>query len=240
LDKDELKRRIAIPGLSRVDQLLLIALADDAQPKPVRVIVNIGREIGLRSIESWNVSDILRKSGGLALFVPGGWEVSHTGIKHLSERGLIGEAHVAQPAVSLRKLLPKISNERIREFATEAVSCYEISSYRASTVLCWMGAIGILQEHVFQHKLRELNAELLRRNPKHKPITVLDEISEIKEDTFLDLLQAISVIGKSVKDELKARLKLRNGCGHPNSLTVGGLAAAAHLETLINNVYAVY
>jgi hypothetical protein len=240
LGREELKHRISVPDLSRTDQLLLILLADDGKPKPVRSIIDIGKEIGLRSIERWNVSDILRKSDSLALLVPGGWEVSHAGVKYLSDRGLIGETHVSQPAISLRKLLPKISNERIREFATEAVSCYEISSYRASTVLCWMGAVGVLQEYVFQHKLSELNAELLRRNPKHKAISALDQISEIKEDTFLDLLQAISVIGKSVKDELKARLKLRNGCGHPNSLSVGALAAAAHLESLINNVFSVF
>jgi len=43
----------------------------------------------------------------------------------------------------------------------------------------------------------------------------------MKESDFLDRLQAISVIGKSVKQELAKRLELRNSCGHPNTLTIG-------------------
>jgi hypothetical protein len=62
----------------------------------------------------------------------------------------------------------------------------------------------------------------------------------MKEYDFLQVLAAISVIGKSVKDELEVCLKLRNGCGHPNSLLVGEHKASAHIETLIQNVFARY
>jgi hypothetical protein len=65
-------------------------------------------------------------------------------------------------------------------------------------------------------------------------------LSDLNEDTFLDVLHAISVIGKSVKDELKGCLKFRNGCGHPNTLVVGETRVAAHLESLINNVYLIF
>ena len=60
----------------------------------------------------------------------------------------------------------------------------------------------------------------------------------MKEHEFLQVLAAISVLGKNVKDELEGCLKLRNGCGHPNTLTVGESKAAAHVETLIQNVFA--
>jgi hypothetical protein len=48
------------------------------------------------------------------------------------------------------------------------------------------------------------------------------------------------MIGKNVKQELEACLKLRNACGHPNSLKIGSHKVAAHLETLALNVYATY
>jgi hypothetical protein len=38
------------------------------------------------------------------------------------------------------------------------------------------------------------------------------------EHDFLDVLAALSIIGKNVKDELQKALKLRNGCGHPTAL----------------------
>jgi hypothetical protein len=59
----------------------------------------------------------------------------------------------------------------------------------------------------------------------------------MKEFEFLQVLVGISVLGKNVKEELEVCLKLRNGCGHPNSLVVGEHKTSAHLETLIQNVY---
>ena len=48
------------------------------------------------------------------------------------------------------------------------------------------------------------------------------------------------MIGKNVKDELESCLKLRNACGHPNSLKIGEHRVASHIESLILNVYDVY
>jgi hypothetical protein len=62
----------------------------------------------------------------------------------------------------------------------------------------------------------------------------------MKEFDFLQVLEAVSVIGKSVKGELEACLKLRNGCGHPNSLQVSESKVAAHTETLMLNVLAIF
>ena len=145
---------------------------------------------------------------------------------------------MANQATALRKLLPKIVSERNRDFVAEAVSCYERKNLRVAAVLSWVGAVAIMYDHVIQHQLSAFSTEWVKRNPsKNKPITSLDDLSDLQEDTFLDILHAISVIGKSVKDELKACLKFRNGCGHPNTLVIGQTRVAAHLETLINNVY---
>ncbi len=57
------------------------------------------------------------------------------------------------------------------------------------------------------------------------------------EYDFLQIVEAISMIGKNVKQELEKQLKLRNACGHPNSLKVSENIAAAHLELLILNVF---
>jgi hypothetical protein len=152
----------------------------------------------------------------------------------------MGNVQISQPAAELRKHFAKIVNAQIRVFVEEAIACYETNNYRASVVLSWVGAVALLYEYVLHNKLAEFNAELQRRDPKQKPVSVFDDFGEIKEERFLDILHSISVIGKSVKDQLKQRLQLRNGCGHPNSLTIGPHMAAAHLEVLMTNVYAVY
>lgn len=88
------------------------------------------------------------------------------------------------------------------------------------------------------NKLSEFNAEARRRNPKWKNAITSDDIGLMKEDDFLDVLQAISLIGKNVKQELKNGLTLRNGCGHPNSMKLAEHKVAAHMEDLTLNVFA--
>jgi hypothetical protein len=60
----------------------------------------------------------------------------------------------------------------------------------------------------------------------------------MKEYDFLQILESISVIGKNVKTELEACLRLRNACGHPNSLRLAEHRVNSHIETLVLNVYA--
>jgi hypothetical protein len=59
----------------------------------------------------------------------------------------------------------------------------------------------------------------------------------MKEADFLERFAGIKVIGKNVKTQLVNGLNLRNGCGRPNSLKVGANVVAAHIETLLLNVF---
>ena len=237
MDNESLKAAVHKPGLGRLDQVLVLLMTDDARPKPPREIKDIGTSVGLRAIKGWDISKILGRSKGMAIAVPGGWEVTHQGRERLTALGVIGDRLITQQATTLRALLPKITNVQNRQFVEEAVSCYEAKNLRAAAVLSWVGAVSILYDHVINKCLAKFNTELHRRNSKAKAITTADDLSDLKEFDFLDILHAISVIGKSVKDELKQCLTFRNGCGHPNSLTIGETRVAAHLETLINNVY---
>ncbi len=54
------------------------------------------------------------------------------------------------------------------------------------------------------------------------------------------ILQSISVMGKNVREELEARLKYRNACGHPSSLKIVESRVVAHIETLMANVFESY
>lgn len=172
---------------------------------------------------------------------PAGWELTREGQNYIAT--LVGtflsDSPAAQEAKSLRAILPKLKNVDAREFLTEAVVCAEQSLYRAAIVLSWVGAMALLQDEVIQKYLPHFNAEALKRDAKWKDAKTLDDLGKIKEAVFLELAQVVGLIGKNVKQELDTCLKLRNGCGHPNSLKVGPNKVAAHLETLALNVYAV-
>lgn len=123
-----------------------------------------------------------------------------------------------------------------RSFVTEAVQCYESELYRAAVVMSWLAAVHVLKSEVLHKHLTAFNAEASRLDPKWKAAKTTDDLGTMKEAKFLDLLVAISVIGKNVKDELQECLRTRNGCGHPNSLKVSVNKVASHIEILLLNV----
>jgi hypothetical protein len=64
-----------------------------------------------------------------------------------------------------------------------------------------------------------------------------DDLARMKEYDFLQIIEKPSIIRKNVKQELEKQRKLRNGCGHPNTLQISENLVAAHIEILILNVF---
>ena len=183
----------------------------------------------------------LARSGGLAIKVPEGWELSKTGAQYLSKLGVSRLSPGATAvAVDLRAYLDDITDTQVKTFVEEAIRSYEHELYRSAIVMSWLGAIAVLQAHVVAHCLHLFNTEAKRVDTRWRTANTTDDLGHMKEGEFLDRLAAISVIGKNVKEELQKALKLRNGCGHPNSLRLSGNIAAAHLELLLLNVFKVF
>lgn len=203
---------------------------------------------GFREVKSWNIADILGRASKqvppLALRVAAGWEVTTDGIKHLAQLGVVDSSSATATVNSqLRSHLAKIKSEQIRSFVEEAVSCSEQGLNRAAVVFSWIGALSLIYEFVLKHKLAEFNTAARAKNAKWKDATTIDHFGLMDEGEFLDLVASpiVGVLGKNVKEDLKnTGLKLRNGCGHPNSMKVGPAKTAAHIEFLIQNVYSAF
>jgi hypothetical protein len=195
--------------------------------------------VGLREIQKWNVSDLLTKAQGLAVRVEEGWLLTKPGVAFVKSNLLKQDATSTKPsALVLRQHLSSIKNPDTREFMEEAIRCLEADLYRAAVVFSWIGAISVLYDYVIANKLAEFNAEAKRRDTRWKLAVTRDDLALMKESDFLDILAAISVLGKNVKEHLKNTcLNLRNSCGHPSSFKLGKHTVEAHLETLILNVY---
>jgi len=105
--------------------------------------------------------------------------------------------------------------------------------------MSWLAAVDVLHNHVHANHLAAFNAEAKRIDPKWKYAKTTDDLGRMKESDFLDRIAVapLSIIGKSVKKELKDCLDRRNRCGHPNSLTIGANTVAHHLEILLLNVF---
>jgi len=236
--KDALRDVLYQPGLSRLDQLLLCLAADSDEAKQVREITAIAVEAGLRSVQKWNISSYLGRSKGSAVRTGKGWVLTSKGKAHVQDlAGGFLKTPKIRVAASLRSHLSQIQDHVTARFVEEAVDCFEAGYHRAAVVLSWVGAVSVLYEYVVKNKLQEFNTEVKRRNPNWKDANTRDDLARMKEHDFLDVLEAISVLGKSVKQEIQNCLRLRNGCGHPNTLSIGENRVSAHIETLILNVF---
>lgn len=236
---DSLKDLLHVKGLTRAEQLMLCLASAGSGAKAVSEIKVLAHRAGLRKAKEWNVSDILSRTRGLAVRTDAGWELNGAG---RSAVGRLVSAHSTGPAMapanSIRSLLVQITHAPAREFLLEAIACVEYGQLRAAVVFSWVGAVALLHEHVVAKRLAAFNAEALRRDAKWKAATSTDGLARMKESDFLQVLEAIGAIGKSTKTELEACLKLRNGCGHPSTLSIAGHRVASHIEVLLLNVYA--
>ncbi len=231
---DELKNWLH-GDLPRIDELLLVLSTFDS-PTQVRDIVCRAGEAGLHGITEWNPSSVLGRSKGLALRTNEGWEISARGLARLSNLGLKVNPPT-QVAHDLRDELPKISDTNTQAFAEEAIKCHEFGLYRSAIVMSWIAAVGVLHQYVHKNHLQAFNAEAKRINSRWKDAKTTDDLGRMGESDFLDRLAGMSIIGKNVKNEMKACLNLRNGCGHPNSLQISANASAHHIEVLLLNVF---
>lgn len=222
---------------NRLDKLLIVLATFDA-PCSIESIRARSISAGLRLPKSANISSVLLRSGGLAIRLPAGWELSRAGKDHLRNLGISSlSAAALQADASLRAHLGNITVETTRQFVEEAIKCFEAKLYRSAIVMSWIAAVDVLYREVVANHLSAFNAESSRVNAKWRVATNEDGLSRMGEADFLDRLAAINVIGKNTKTELVNALNLRNGCGHPNSLRVGPNNVASHLETLILNVF---
>jgi len=236
-------RDLLASDLGSRDRLLVLLAVDVTVAKSVLVLKTAGRNAGWRGLEKINVSVVLGRANKLAVRTAAGWELTSNGREHVA--AIVGAAKgsvVATVAPALRSHLVSVANPDARAFAEEAVKCYEGHLYRAAVVLSWVGAVAVLHDHVVASHLTPFNTEATRReNPKHpwKPAKNTDDLGRMGEHEFLEILTAISVpgMGKNVKEELQKCLKLRNACGHPNTLKLGEHTVAAHIEILILNVF---
>jgi hypothetical protein len=228
-----------VKGRSRLQQLLML-LATSDEAKSVDAIKKMASSCGLRTASNWNISDILRKSSGCAILTETGWELTRHGQQAVATTANIRlpQAVVKKTVADVRQHVSSISSQDAKEFIEEAICCFENGQLRAAVVFSWVGAVSVMHSHVVSKVLLAFNAEARRRDGRWKDARNADELGRVKEHEFLDILEAVGSIGKNVKQILQNQcLNLRNACGHPNSLKISENSVAAHLDTLVLNVY---
>ncbi|MEW5951088.1 MAG: hypothetical protein AB1637_04275 [Elusimicrobiota bacterium] len=79
----ELKDLLHVKHLHQKEKILLILFAENNAPKNVKKIKEIGSSAGLREINRWNISQILKSAKGFAIHTEKGWELNTQGKKYV-------------------------------------------------------------------------------------------------------------------------------------------------------------
>jgi hypothetical protein len=238
-----LKDLLTQKDLSREQALLLCLAVDAGNAKATTEVRDLAVSSGLRAAQKWNVSSILARSAGRAVRTAAGWELSAKGSEAVATlAGPLANSPIPKVSTALRSHLSVVQNDHTRRFVEEAIVCFETRQYRAAVVLSWVGAVSLLYDYVVKNRLSDFNQEAAARTATAKSpwkaAKTTDDLARMKESEFLIVLDSISLLGKSVRQQLEHLLNLRNGCGHPNSLDIAEHAVASHLEILILNVFA--
>lgn len=232
---------LANDSLSLQDRITihLAKIGKQSKPRDIRVQAE---ELGDKKTAKCNISDVLSKTKGLAVSNSEGWFLTDKGKSRARELGYgIKSGLVTDTALSLKKTISNVSDPRRRVFLQEALSCFDRGLNRPAVVFSWVGAVWILQNWTIEKHLKGFNSAGSKRygagNYPFKPLKNIEDFGRIKESDFIQLLEDISIIGKSLKKKLLQQLDLRNASGHPNTMIVDDHTTAAHVNFLVENVY---
>lgn len=137
----------------------------------------------------------------------------------------------------LQASLETIKDDSIRSFIQDAIKCYQGELYRPAVLMSWMAAIYMLYKHVHANHLKEFNEEAKSKDGKWKDAKEIDDLGRMKEAVFLDRIEALTIIDRTRKNQLRICLDLRNGCTHPSSWEISSTIADAYFEMLLDNVF---
>jgi hypothetical protein len=239
--ESDLKELVHTPGISNQSRLLLCLAVDPPMARQESDIRRMAINAGIVNAKKINIAEYLgrARARGFAIKVPEGWELTKPGREHVANLAKTTAAEESQPEPikKLRNHLSSIKREETRAFVEEAVKCAEGKLYRSAVVLSWVGAVAVLYDYVVANKLTEFNNEASKRFPKWKDAAAHDDLTNMQEGHFLEVLQAIKVITKNLHEALTPCLKYRNACGHPSSLKIVETRVVAHIETLLANVF---
>jgi len=154
----------------------------------------------------------------------------------------VGPAKV-ETSYLLKGLLLKLSSKSEKSFLQEAINCYEIGAYRASTILTWNLTIFHLYQYIFKNEQTEFNIVLSKNTDKRvkiKSISKLDDFTEIPEGKFIEFTRSAKIISNDVRKILDTKLGIRNSYAHPSSVSISEVKATDYIIDLVDNVITKY
>lgn len=191
-----------------------------------------------------NIADVLSRSGHY-VDSPGAegrrrlWMITDSGETFI--RQILGlpdaEPELEQDVSTLVQASTAVDDTIVHEYLKEGIKCLSVGARRASVVFLWSGAIRVLQEKMLAKGKTQLNAALVKHDPKVRTISILDHFAYVKDRTTVHAALDLEIHDKSEKETLLEALNLRNRCGHPAKYNPGEKKVSSFIEDLIQIVF---
>jgi hypothetical protein len=199
------------------------------------------RQARVQGAAGMNISRALHQSGEYVDQMPGaGWRMTPTGETFVRELLDLPEAtpQLEHDVGVLARLAAAITDEHVRGYVEEAVTCLRFGAYRAAVVFLWTGAMWTLREKALAKGGPGVTAALRKHQPKAREIQGLEDFGWINDATFLLAAADLRVIDKSQKTLLEQALELRNACGHPTKYRPREKKVSGYIEDVVGIIFA--
>lgn len=206
-------------------------IKEEFEKNSLQIPSNISSE--LQKLKKTKPPIILENKSGLSF---------HRTAKKELEEIYLGKKHKREVSQTLRDLIIDLDGNEQKKYLEEAISCFEIKSFRAAIVLSWLLTMDVIYEFVLQSKNLIAFNSAIQAHGKYKKITIAgkDDFSNIKESDFIELLRVAKLVTNDTRKILDEKLGIRNSCAHPNTIKILDYKAIGFIQDLVINIIKKY
>lgn len=197
----------------------------------------LGKPTGLSS----RISELTKGRPPILIKTKQGYEFHRTAKKEL-ESEFLKSTHTQETSITLRDLLNDLKGDEQKRFLEEAISCFEIKSYRASVIMTWLLTIDVIYEYILiPVNLVKFN-QAIQSHGKYRRVIVTQksDFSGIKESAFIEIFRVSRLIDNDARKILDQKLGIRNSSAHPNTIEILDYTAIEFIQSLVKNIIKTY
>lgn len=191
-----------------------------------------------KSLQVYLSSESAKKGGKYLRGDRGSYKLERTFLSELKNKLSPAPAAVIV-SDNLTSLIQKLAAGPEKDFASEALKCFKVGAYRAGIVMTWVLTMNHLHHYILADpsRLTAFNAAL-SRNPSKRinKVAVLDDFSELREDSQIEIMRSAGIISNDVRKILDQRLGTRNSAAHPSTIVFSPHKAEDLAIDLVQNV----
>ena len=189
--------------------------------------------------KTFNVAAVLAASGHFVsrTIESPEWSLTTSGRAYIDQIIPPPSLHNVVDVDVIRSILINVTDDVVRGYVDESITCLEAGALRAAIVFLWSGAIRTLHERAMILGGPALTTAVQKHDVKARPLSRIDDWSAVRDKTALLALRELAILDKGQWTTLQEALDLRNRCGHPTKYRPGAAKTRSFIEDVVGIVF---